>query len=108
MFFFFLIVRQPPRATRTDTLFPYTTLFRSSWASTTDRDMRCTGPSACCTSGTGEGNKDRTPNAAVGRAYAPDTPRGRIQGRESRRGRSPDLRPTFALDRKSTRLNSSH
>src|SRR3546814_13623567 len=27
---FFLMVRQPPRATRTDTLFPYTTLFRSS------------------------------------------------------------------------------
>src|SRR3546814_14934522 len=29
-FFFFLITRQPPRSTRTDTLFPYTTLFRSS------------------------------------------------------------------------------
>src|SRR3546814_15558851 len=29
MFVFFLIIRQPPRATRTDTLFPYTTLFRS-------------------------------------------------------------------------------
>src|SRR3546814_14091555 len=27
--FFFLIIRRPPRATRTDTLFPYTTLFRS-------------------------------------------------------------------------------
>src|SRR3546814_13020730 len=27
---FFLSVRRPPRATRTDTLFPYTTLFRSS------------------------------------------------------------------------------
>src|SRR3546814_14137028 len=31
--FFFLMRRRPPRATRTDTLFPYTTLFRS----------RCTG-----------------------------------------------------------------
>src|SRR3546814_12101677 len=30
MFFFFLMIRRPPRATRTDTLFPYTTLFRSS------------------------------------------------------------------------------
>src|SRR3546814_11436975 len=28
-FFCFLIVRRPPRFTRTDTLFPYTTLFRS-------------------------------------------------------------------------------
>src|SRR3546814_14146134 len=27
--FFFLIIRRPPRSTRTDTLFPYTTLFRS-------------------------------------------------------------------------------
>src|SRR3546814_9118103 len=28
--FFFLIIRLPPRSTRTDTLFPYTTLFRSA------------------------------------------------------------------------------
>src|SRR3546814_5251830 len=27
--FFFLRIRRPPRSTRTDTLFPYTTLFRS-------------------------------------------------------------------------------
>src|SRR3546814_14844430 len=27
--FFFLMIRRPPRPTRTDTLFPYTTLFRS-------------------------------------------------------------------------------
>src|SRR3546814_591711 len=27
--FFFLLIRRPPRSTRTDTLFPYTTLFRS-------------------------------------------------------------------------------
>src|SRR3546814_10397575 len=29
LFFFFLMSPQPPRSTRTDTLFPYTTLFRS-------------------------------------------------------------------------------
>src|SRR3546814_11366095 len=28
-FIFFLMIRRPPRSTRTDTLFPYTTLFRS-------------------------------------------------------------------------------
>src|SRR3546814_5065917 len=28
-FIFFLMLRRPPRSTRTDTLFPYTTLFRS-------------------------------------------------------------------------------
>src|SRR3546814_2949283 len=29
MFVFFVMIRRPPRSTRTDTLFPYTTLFRS-------------------------------------------------------------------------------
>src|SRR3546814_19992578 len=29
IFFFFLMILRPPRSTRTDTLFPYTTLFRS-------------------------------------------------------------------------------
>src|SRR3546814_5714250 len=28
--FFVLMIRRPPRSTRTDTLFPYTTLFRSA------------------------------------------------------------------------------
>src|SRR3546814_20531136 len=28
---FVLMIRRPPRSTRTDTLFPYTTLFRSAW-----------------------------------------------------------------------------
>src|SRR3546814_18300392 len=31
-FFFFLMRRRPPRSTRTDPLFPYTTLFRSEGA----------------------------------------------------------------------------
>src|SRR3546814_12759291 len=29
VFVFFLMIRRPPRSTRTDTLLPYTTLFRS-------------------------------------------------------------------------------
>src|SRR3546814_2374940 len=29
LLFFFLMIRRPPRSTRTDTRFPYTTLFRS-------------------------------------------------------------------------------
>src|SRR3546814_19972681 len=29
LYFFLLRIRRPPRSTRTDTLFPYTTLFRS-------------------------------------------------------------------------------
>src|SRR3546814_16569617 len=32
--FFFLMILRPPRSTRTDTLFPYTTLFRSSTVGT--------------------------------------------------------------------------
>src|SRR3546814_9462005 len=31
LFLFFLMIRRPPRSTRTDTLFPYTTLFRSEY-----------------------------------------------------------------------------
>src|SRR3546814_4637015 len=30
LLFVFLMIRRPPRSTRTDTLFPYTTLFRST------------------------------------------------------------------------------
>src|SRR3546814_3688281 len=35
--FFFLMIRRPPRSTRTDTLFPYTTLFRSPSSSQPSR-----------------------------------------------------------------------
>src|SRR3546814_14771207 len=38
--FFFLMIRRPPRSTRTDTLFPYTTLFRS--------DIEIVGDAHCC------------------------------------------------------------
>src|SRR3546814_5785075 len=37
MVIFFLMIRRPPRSTRTDTLFPYTTLFRSRLSSPTPR-----------------------------------------------------------------------
>src|SRR3546814_11987939 len=36
---FFLMLRRPPRSTRTDTLFPYTTLFRSA----AERERRLSG-----------------------------------------------------------------
>src|SRR3546814_16365051 len=36
-FFFFLMIRRPPRSTPTDTLFPYTTLFRSATIHTLER-----------------------------------------------------------------------
>src|SRR3546814_4533444 len=39
-FIFFSMIRRPPRSTRTDTLFPYTTLFRSP-LSFDERTRRC-------------------------------------------------------------------
>src|SRR3546814_8642718 len=41
--FFFLMIRRPPRSTRTDTLFPYTPLFRSGTdaAEAETRHRRC-------------------------------------------------------------------
>src|SRR3546814_3912553 len=45
-FFFFLMIRRPPRSTRTDTLFPYTTLFRSPEISPRLRDAAGDTPQA--------------------------------------------------------------
>src|SRR3546814_13456644 len=39
MSFFILMLRRPPRSTRTDTLFPYTTLFRSRPAAAPIREL---------------------------------------------------------------------
>src|SRR3546814_13241433 len=39
--FFFLMIRRPPRSTRTDTLFPYTTLFRSQGDQAGSVRLRC-------------------------------------------------------------------
>src|SRR3546814_20381977 len=40
------MIRRPPRSTRTDTLFPYTTLFRSAAHATQRRDRLCPAPGA--------------------------------------------------------------
>src|SRR3546814_4624369 len=42
LYLFFLMIRRPPRSTRTDTLFPYTTLFRSVRCA-----GQCGGTAAC-------------------------------------------------------------
>src|SRR3546814_16196189 len=39
LYIFFLMIRRPPRSTRTDTLFPYTTLFRSEFSVVVDSDQ---------------------------------------------------------------------
>src|SRR3546814_1126248 len=43
LFVFFLMIRRPPRSTRTDTLFPYTTLFRSDGDRDGGTDLRIRG-----------------------------------------------------------------
>src|SRR6056297_2108208 len=44
--FFFFMIRRPPRSTRTDTLFPYTTLFRSRWSPDRKSVIQNSSPSA--------------------------------------------------------------
>src|SRR3546814_12334557 len=54
LYFFFLMIRRPPRSTRTDTLFPYTTLFRSP--------RRCRRGGPCCPAA---GSSNRRPRARI-------------------------------------------
>src|SRR3546814_13670107 len=85
--FFFLMIRRPPRSTRTDTLFPYTTLFRSK-----DQGFRHVL----------EHNRHRrVPVLLIGAGDAAET-----FIREMARDR--DGAFEVLGDRKSTRLNSSH
>src|SRR3546814_14316356 len=83
---FFLMIRRPPRSTRTDTLFPYTTLFRSSLEG---------GPPSSLL---------QQPAIRLGlrmiRGFQPETAK-RIEVERRQR-------PFTGVDRKSTRLNSSH
>src|SRR3546814_18112236 len=83
--FFFLMIRRPPRSTRTDTLFPYTTLFRSGIEDALGL------PS--------EAEQLACYEAASGRDIGADWPLYRIYIL---------FRLAAILDRKSTRLNSSH
>src|SRR3546814_13710385 len=86
MFFCFLMIRRPPRSTRTDTLFPYTTLFRSM-----EEGQRL---------------------AVVERPHFGHEPGEQVEhaigfGDEALQRAAP-VPLLLAIDRKSTRLNSSH
>src|SRR3546814_10740416 len=103
------MIRRPPRSTRTDTLFPYTTLFRSGW-----------GAGRCRFSGKPKNLPVENVVADrrdLGLAPAGANALGVEQQRLGRRILAPvvshrDLRDrhrgAIRLDRKSTRLNSSH
>src|SRR3546814_11533792 len=92
---FFLMIRRPPRSTRTDTLFPYTTLFRSRPGER--RDGAPPGAARTLAAGPaglarlcGRGRADRPRLAAHPAVECAATAIGAER------------------DRKSTRLNSSH
>src|SRR3546814_16906017 len=69
-FFFFLIFRLPPRSTLTDTLFPYTTLFRSRRRGRPVRGARRRVPAGSCSSRRGP-----SPRWAPGAARHPRSER---------------------------------
>src|SRR3546814_15378102 len=94
VFIFFLMIRRPPRSTRTDTLFPYTTLFRSI-------GMVAGG---CLVVGFGVGFALRPVIAPAGASAAAVA--GVAQPTEEEATAA--VRRHRLLDRKSTRLNSSH
>src|SRR3546814_8652269 len=104
------MIRRPPISTRTDTLFPYTTLFRSARGERASDVLECT-----CT------NRHRSAlgwKSAVTPSAQPEFSRLErldTMGRMSKPARieaeadeREGLRRRFRLDRKSTRLNSSH
>src|SRR3546814_2256553 len=93
--FFFLMIRRPPRSTRTDTLFPYTTLFRSPHPSGSHQSE--------------EGRGESVRRCALAGAFSV-IPRS-VAGREVHRQPGPrseqifdPVRPNAQVDRKSTRL----
>src|SRR3546814_4636475 len=120
-FMFFLMIRRPPRSTRTDTLFPYTTLFRSCdprpRRTTAHRCRKSDHPRETCGPRTGarrraaggERGADRMADAAaraLDQAFL-DLPREAIQ-LTMRVNQKYFALTEASTDRKSTRLNSSH
>src|SRR3546814_17266631 len=97
---FFLMIRRPPISTRTGTLFPYTTLFRSA-AGGGHRNL----PRRAAGAATGGRRKRR--GRFHPRRHGEGPPGLAIDGRHAA---GLDLGPWRLRrpDRKSTRLNSSH
>src|SRR3546814_14471739 len=97
--FVFLMIRRPPRSTRTDTLFPYTTLFRSL-----DAYARCWLDRKRHRNGLPRGDAAQNSSGVIA---------GKTRGGDFVAVFRPPLRDTIEAgpdrkDRKSTRLNSSH
>src|SRR3546814_20324176 len=110
---FFLMIRRPPRSTRTDTLFPFTTLFRSDRSAVDILNRTCHRQEAFGIAEEGrEARADLADDAGAkgggivllarraGNAVAASAQNDRDAVEEA------DL--ILHIDRKSTRLNSSH
>src|SRR3546814_10264317 len=70
------MIRRPPRSTRTDTLFPYTTLFRS-FGTHRRTSRRSVARYSCCSASNDSYRRDGARRAAHGRPHARrDEPRG--------------------------------
>src|SRR3546814_2559974 len=122
------MIRRPPRSTRTDTLFPYTTLFRS--AAVASRDPRAgagiarsrpVGRSGQAAAGAAFRRAAATRGAGARAGGRSDLAAARRAVRRARREGAQGIAPLAARlprsrradldlreDRKSTRLNSSH
>src|SRR3546814_16753646 len=102
--FFFLMIRRTPRSTRTDTLFPYTTLFRSDGGAGAGQ-----GPSGAAAAQLHSAGPVSLPDAGHHdlrlRELRGVAGRGAAARRLCRRRAAQGGEPG---DRKSTRLNSSH
>src|SRR3546814_20767886 len=100
------MLRRPPRSTRTDTLFPFTTLFRSIAEFPVDR-RPCPPPTAFVRE---EGMIDDDPEFIIGKFDRPTifVPRSPRVGTDEDDPLDPTRFGCMNLDRKSTRLNSSH
>src|SRR3546814_16164540 len=96
--FVFLMKRLPPRSTRTDTLFPYTTLVRSTRVGQ-EREL--------AGAGAGQRRHGGNPGFAVAAKFEPEA-RGDLGGGVGRPGHGLLAGAALERDRKSTSLNSSH
>src|SRR3546814_10839883 len=107
------MIRRPPRSTRTDTLFPYTTLFRSGLNGYTSGNVRTETSSFY-----GDFTYDLTDQLSIslGGRYTWDERKSHIVKQNKVGGTSPEFGGTALViqtltdfrDRKSTCLNSSH
>src|SRR3546814_7864158 len=103
------MIRRPPRSTRTDTLFPYTTLFRSPQLAGVDRVECMLGvdESAGAADLLGLGHhvqRERGLARALGAVDLDDAPARQSTDAEA----NVEAEGAGGEDRKSTRLNSSH